>query len=248
MEHTMDSLFSKLSPLSRPRSRRPSARLFVVASVVGLGLAFVLAGCVRTAPPDDADNPSSSTDAWLAQLTDADPEVRLHARLALVREGQPAVPVLVEALQGDDRNARYEAACALSSMGRVRREEAVPALIRAAQDRDRPLQRMALEALYRIGPAAKGAGPVLRKMLRDETAPLSLTASCLARTQEAGAVPDLIEALKKPRSRLFAVYALGEVGPPARAAIPALKELAQSKEKGLQQAATEALERIQKDR
>src|SRR5262249_22000961 len=209
MEQTMDSLFSALSRLSRSQHRRPSARLFLEASVVGLGLTLVLAGCVRTAPSDDAETLSSSTDAWLARLTDEDPEVRFQARLALIQRGRPALPILVKALQGEDANGRHEAAAALSGMGAVPREEAVPALIRAAQDRDRPLQRMALEALYRIGPAAKGAGPVLRKMLREQTGPLSLTASCLARTQGAGAVPDLIEALKKPRSRIFAVYALG---------------------------------------
>jgi HEAT repeat protein len=106
---------------------------------------------------------------------------------------------------------------------------------------------MALEALASVGPAAKRAGPVLRRLLRDRTGPDIRALIALARTQGAEAVPDLIGALRTPRIRYCALDALAEIGPGARAALPALQELAQSKEKELQEAATETLERIQKD-
>jgi HEAT repeat protein len=172
-----------------------------MAFVAGLGLAVLPAGCVHTADQDDAENPSRRPDALLARLTDEDPEVRFHARLALMAQGRGAVPTLVQALEGEDANGRYEAAAALSAMGPVPREEAVPALIKAAQAPKRPIQSMALEALASIGPTAKSAGPVLRRLLRDRTELGRLALIALARTGGAAAVPDLIQALRTPQTK-----------------------------------------------
>ena len=60
-------------------------------------------------------------------------------------------------------------------------------------------------------------------------------------------VPTLVEALKDTvvEVRIAAVVALGNIGPPAKAAIPALQNAVRDGQQAVRLAATEALKRIQ---
>lgn len=89
---------------------------------------------------------------------------------SLVRIGAPAVPALLEVLNGSDRDMRVCAAAALGKIGPVARA-AVPSLIRTIEhpDTDRQqaeiLRRHAIGALGRIGADAGAAVPVLNRHL-----------------------------------------------------------------------------------
>ena len=84
---------------------------------------------------------------------------------ALVRIGEPAVPALVEILNGPNWDMRVCAAHVLSMMGPVARA-AVPSLLRAIEHPDpqhhaETLSLYAVRALGRIGPDARAAVPIL---------------------------------------------------------------------------------------
>jgi HEAT repeat protein len=96
----------------------------------------------------------------------------------LVRIGGPAVPALLDVLNGPDRDMRVCAAEALGEIGSAARA-AVPALVREIERPDaieRPdrgqhaglLSRYAVKALGRIGPDAKAAVPALNRLLDRE--------------------------------------------------------------------------------
>jgi HEAT repeat protein len=90
---------------------------------------------------------------------------------ALTRIGPPAVPMLVEALQGTDGEVRRQACQVLMRMG-PDAKEAVPELVNLLDDPDENLRRMAATALGRIGPDAGEAVPALmRRLLEAGTLP-----------------------------------------------------------------------------
>ena len=91
------------------------------------------------------------------------------ARDALVRIGGPAVPALIEVLDGPDSGMRV---CAAEALGRIGPEarKAVPSLIRAVAQREvigesELLVDHAVEVLGRLGPAAKATLPVLSSLV-----------------------------------------------------------------------------------
>jgi HEAT repeat protein len=93
---------------------------------------------------------------------------------SLVRIGGPAVPALLEVLNGPDRDMRVCAAAVLGKIGPAARA-AVPALIRTIEhpDTDRQaviLRSFAISALGQIGSEARAAVPVLNRHL-DEALP-----------------------------------------------------------------------------
>jgi HEAT repeat protein len=88
---------------------------------------------------------------------------------SLGRIGGPAVPALLEVLNGPDRDMRVCAASVLGKIGPAARA-AVPALIRAIEPPDtdgqvRGLRRQVITALGRIGSEARAAVPVLNRHL-----------------------------------------------------------------------------------
>jgi HEAT repeat protein len=94
--------------------------------------------------------PSPDLHALAAELRNPKGLARHRARQALIEIGQPAVPVLVDALSGSDRNARWEAAKALTE---IPNPAAAPVLVGALEDREFGVRWLAAEALSTIGPA-----------------------------------------------------------------------------------------------
>jgi HEAT repeat protein len=161
--------------------------------------------------------------ALAGALQDRMPTVALSAALALTQidptRARDAVPRLADAL--DDAAA----AEALADMGSEARA-AVPALIAALKHREKAVRDSARHALGRIGPPAV---PALIDALKSPSEGIDVLAAealavVLPRPKEA--VPALRDALQRDRTHA-AVYArtLGEIGPPARAAIKDLDSL-----------------------
>jgi HEAT repeat protein len=199
---------------------------------------------------------------WTTALQSPDAEARRQAIFALGAIGPKAgegVPALSAIMTDDpDRQMRSEAALALYKMAPAS-QAAVPALSRALQD-EGPLVRMyAALALFQLREQARPAVPALIQGLKDDAnntflRGFSMTVremmvQTLARASAgtADAVPALTEALESAKTdnlRVTAVRALGEVGPAARSAAPALEALLKDKNRRVQEAAREALDKI----
>jgi HEAT repeat protein len=126
---------------------------------------------------------------------------------ALTRIGKPAIPALVRAIgEREESQARSAAAGALAGMGRGA-SDAVPDLIRILKgngDRFNQADRDASRALAGIG---KPAVPALIELMK-ESIPVK--------------TPNVTEALNRGLVLQHAAQALGEIGPGATDAVPAL--------------------------
>ncbi len=156
----------------------------------------------------------------LAAFRSSRDEIAKAAGWALWNLG-PTVPVIVPALiplaKGTEKESLHARAL-LVSIGSF----AVPALTAALRDDEATVRRMAAEVLGLIGPVARESVPALAGLLKDTTPAVALAAAlALAQidpTRAREAVPRLADSLDTPT----AVEALAEIGPDARAAVPAL--------------------------
>jgi len=168
-------------------------------------------------------------------------------------EAKAAVPVLVGLLTDGVASVRRNAAQALGGIGSDIGEPALAALIEALNDPLEPVREDAVDALGKLGPFAKSAAPALRKSL--ETGPLAARASAarahwLVSGQTELAVDVLIGELDDIIWREQAAQTLGQIGPPAKKAVPDLLKLieADDSDPDLRDAAVEALTRIDPER
>jgi HEAT repeat protein len=166
-----------------------------------------------------------------------------------------AAPALRLALrQGPATEVRSAAALALGEVvpeaapRGEETEETVAALARALrEDRSADVYYWAARALLKFGPAARAALPALAAALRDRGRPAAqdVAVDVLSRVGPE-AVPVLGEALLDPQCgprRQVAEY-LGDMGPAARAAVPALARTLQGEDPWLRYTAAAALLRI----
>src|SRR5439155_1141101 len=144
---------------------------------------------------------------------------------------------------------RSEAAFSLWQI--EQRAEAVPvldAVLREGlgsrrQDVARAASRAA-ECLSLIGPAARAAVPALREALASDNQWVRVHAArALWRIEGRGeeVVPALLEEIRGRPAGLLAVECLGQIGPPARAAIPALRRAVDSAERLIEVSSTDRL-------
>jgi HEAT repeat protein len=154
-------------------------------------------------------------------VTDGDETVRSSALQALVQLGPQTgtqVPALVDTLRDDLAYVRLSAAHALGQLG-AEAKEAVPALTTCClRDPDPHVRLEAAVALWRIDRRGARVLPALVQALREEDEVL----------------------------RWIAADCLGEMGPEAQSAVPALLEALQSpfKARLIRMSLTLALERI----
>ena len=191
--------------------------------------------------------------ALMRLLEDPIPQVRRSAARALPRvapdgdRARKALPVLLEALQDPDENVRFDTARMLGGLLRSGDKEAVAPLGQALTDRSLRVRHEVVDLLGRIGPAAEETVPALVEMLEQQ----SLRPSVIEVLGRIGprakdAVPALVAALKEgppvdikkhteispgfgkgvvhKSVRMRAVIALGQIGPEAKDALPALIE------------------------
>jgi HEAT repeat protein len=160
----------------------------------------------------------------LAVLQDGDAAVRLSAvqGLAAFAERPEALEALAGALQHSDATVRAIAAGMLVRLG-PQAEAVLPELLLDLKKGDRTLQTHAFAAIFAIGTPPTDA-------LREELAALNTTEGLgwapveLTAAQRKAEVKRLVALLNDPNPtrRLAAVLALAQLGPEAKAAVPAL--------------------------
>jgi len=176
------------------------------------------------------EDPDATVPALTQAAQDSDPRVRGTAVAGLGEIGlraAPAVAVILEVLENDKPNS-YIAARALAKIG-MKTEPAVDALAKALNHTNKLTRASAANALGNIGPEARNAVPALRAAARDNDSEVRLDAAyALWKIENASdAIEVLIPLLDSddPRVGLRTIEALGEIGPPAKAALPALERV-----------------------
>ncbi len=147
------------------------------------------------------------------------------AGVALSRIGADAVAPLEKALKDDSYTVRGGAALVLGLIGPAARP-AVLALAGALTDRETLVRSAAAVALGRIGSLARAGLPGLRMALADKGSTVAIeAAAALWKVGGETRGVAILSASLKGDSALAerAALVLGEIGPPARMAIPALK-------------------------
>lgn len=134
---------------------------------------------------------------------------------ALRKCDSPAVAALAARLQNKDDEARFIAASALGSMGKVA-QPAIPALIAALNDPSVIVRSSATTALSSISVETKTAIPAFTKALGDEDESVrSIAAAALGSmgVEAQTAIPSLTKALNDPSElvRSSAIFALGKI-------------------------------------
>jgi HEAT repeat protein len=238
---------------------KPSAPARVRVAAMGLFWKFTKTGQDR-----------ALVDILLTASRDDDPIIRRNVAATLVffpSHVQETIPVLVQALKDKTKapspGEASVAEAAASSLGGLgpRAASALPALfdILKGQEYENLLRHTVIMALPRIGNASVTV-PRLVQVVQDKSQGefRGAAAGILAQFGPSArqAVPALIEALKEKDAReqkvaeklqLGAIYTLGEIGPPARAAMPILTALRADKatSKEVRQCCVEALAKIQ---
>jgi HEAT repeat protein len=205
----------------------------------------------------------SAIPALAGLLEDADAKVRRAAVDALVRIGPRAAPALAGALRSTTEAARLAAVSALHRLAGPKEKptkEVLDALSAALKDGNIDVRIHAASTLGRFGANARGALPALFNAARDTSnlgqivrkglsssvteaaiqASLKIDPDCGAVLAKA-ALPALIAAVKSKDQAVVqaAGYALAELGPHAKPAVPALQE-AQKTAKGFAASAVTA--------
>jgi HEAT repeat protein len=176
---------------------------------------------------------------------------------ALADDAKPSVDKLTEQLASKDLNTRREAAYQLSHLGAAAKP-ALPGLLKALDDDDKQVWSSAIAAIAAIGPEAQDAIPVLidrfdgrkhgGRRERDLRQGTMRTAYALSRIGSA-AVPPLVRALdeKDMNLRIGAAKALGDMGPTAHDAAPALIKVLSDTQDPVRDEVTQALALIGPD-
>ena len=195
-----------------------------------------------------ADPDKAGTIADLVVENLREPATADRAAELMKKMGAPAVPALVGLLK--DKATRSQAAGILGDM-RAAAKEAVPALAEAFADKESNQFLVAL-ALAKLGPDAKAAVPTLLAVLqdKDQTAEARVWAAKVLPgidpTHTREAVAGLADALKYPNvsDRLEAAGGLGDIGPDAKAAAPALLDALADADHAVRLGAARALRNI----
>ena len=165
----------------------------------------------------------------------------------------PAMPTnlssLVAALSAPDRDTRATAAEHLAQLGTEAQAAAV-ALVLACGDETEEVQQWAAAALEALGPPSVSDVSRLVTLIQTPPPDVGYWAATLLGRLKAEAAPGvdaLAHALGGPQDiivRQRAAWALGEIGPAASAAIPALQQTAGAPNARLARLAREAIEKI----
>ncbi|MEM9906226.1 MAG: HEAT repeat domain-containing protein [Cyanobacteria bacterium P01_D01_bin.44] len=130
-----------------------------------------------------------------------------------------ATPALVDLL--GDSTTGQAAGRALADIGAA----TVPDLLEALKSRNATVQHNAVKALGLLGPDAAEAAPLLARLMPSSDQALQADVFKALANMGKPAVPVLITALDDPSLRGIAAISLGNIGPDAEAAVPALLEI-----------------------
>jgi len=189
--------------------------------------------------------------ALIKELGDKDTQLQWHAARALSAIGpaaKDAVPALTAALKSSDPKVRGYAANALESIGDGS-QPAAQSLAALLNDKDSDVRRAAIDALVGIHLKPDALIPIMKQALEESNMDPSLTVPALNALADAGdpGIAVLIGELKNEKTQYWACIALASTGPKAKAAVPDLARLAQSKRPILRMQAILALGEIGPD-
>lgn len=169
------------------------------------------------------------------------------AKLALVHIGQPAVPLLINALKDSDFRISEGAAFALGMMG-PNAKLAVPVLKEILRQKPQPGMRLQRDVAIALGKIGEVDFLILALQGKEENIQPYLASQGLggAGPSAAAAVPALLKILNGPdhAAQMYAADALGAIGPAANPAVPRLRELSRSSLNFVRRSAGEALLKI----
>ena len=157
-----------------------------------------------------------------AALKSSDSELRWRAARALGVIGDPqAVAALRTATSDGEVPVRAQAIFALGRL-KASDAESVEAVVAHLSDEDTQVRRAAIRALRLIGPPQRKMIPLIVKLLSDSEP--TVAARALSSLTDGGVevLPSLTAALELRDARYWACLALGEMGPQAQTAVPAL--------------------------
>lgn len=163
-------------------------------------------------------------------------------------EAKDALPTLFEIAKDKASDLRPNALYAIAVVG-PDHKDVIPMLISALEDKDGSVQKFAVNALAHIGPPAKAAIPALSKVLRakenDWLLDFAIDAFAKIGVEDKEVLPILIQALEPGNEcHSSAAKALGEIGPAAKQAVPALLKLLSDKDPAVRKTVGEALKKI----
>jgi HEAT repeat protein len=191
----------------------------------------------------------------LVELLNQQKPLRVQLAYTLGQMGPAAAPAtesLAKLVGDEDVNLSTEAVLALSKIGPAAKG-AVPALSAALQKEKCPNAHAIIYALGKIGPSSASAEPLLQKALGSKDSSLAVVAAWAITQIEprsaqtaAKVVPVLVTGLSDslPESRKAAAEALGDLGPLARQALPALQKATKDDAKSVREAAEKALQSV----
>lgn len=201
---------------------------------------------------------------WVKNLADRNAGVRLDAAQALAQlgaEAREAVPALTKALDDKDPEIRCAAVIALGEVGPSARV-AVAELARKLSDSDWFVCVAAAQALAKLGSAARSAIPALTKALQPngdirqyrairEGAVAQALLKIDPQGKSAGKAVSLLvdkllgdDRVDSNGTRVVGARSLGECGPAARAALPALVKRLKDRDGPVRVASAMALVKI----
>ncbi|QGJ71165.1 Hypothetical protein PBC10988_28680 [Planctomycetales bacterium 10988] len=145
-------------------------------------------------------------------------------------DAEPAIDALAKALKSDSTLVKAQSAFALGRIGKASAKVA-PELAEAFTDENALVRRAVLRALTNIRPGPKVMIPLMAQaMQKADPAHIVPILQTLSEFGEE-VVPPLTEALKEEgEARYWALIVLADIGPDARAAVPALVEVLKSSE------------------
>jgi HEAT repeat protein len=183
----------------------------------------------------------------LAALKSPDVDLRWRAARALgvVGDGQ-AVAGLKASTSDAEALVRAQAIFALGRL-KPADKESLAAVTEHLSDADAQVRRAAVRALRMIDAPRQQLAPLIGKLLSD--AEPAIAARALSSLTDGGVevVPALVSALDQPQARYWACLALGEMGPQAQAAVPALIKVLSDERPEVRLQATIALGEIGPD-
>lgn len=226
----------------------------VLAEGVEAASSVYLIGIARTLLELEPERTPHVVERLIAVVRDKNNRMRSVAVQALEAIGppaKPALPVLVECLEGDDSQLQCSAARALARIGCP---GVVPALVAALGVDDRYVREDAASALLSIGLPTRAVGQALLDELKvsEEVSPDSSSVRSIDKI--AAVVPDTVEQLIAMTAadhrgvRYHGAAALGHLGKSARAAVPALLKLLSDPDRMVRCAAARALGQVAQPR
>jgi HEAT repeat protein len=202
-------------------------------------LALALSSAPTAAQPVAVTYRGRALSAYTDAASSRDTVVRAAALRAIGQfgtDGLPAMQVVISGLDAAEADVRQAAGETLAIFG-PDAVAAVPALARLVSDSNPRTRVIAALALREIGPGAKAALPVLIAALRDDDLVVRMTVGLAIGTfgtyakpavralMEAGNDrPDDWVSVPLRDMRRAMVWALGEIGPDAKEALPLIRE------------------------